>query len=87
MAAQFWVHTCLIRRLPAPIEYLFSTPSHHRVHHDRRVHKNFGGVLIIWDRLFGTYRAPEDVRHFVCYKGGEAEVNKSAGRANTARDK
>ena len=61
MAAQFWVHTCLIRRLPAPIEYLFSTPSHHRVHHDRRVHKNFGGVLIIWDRLFGTFLDERDL--------------------------
>eukprot|EP00055_Hartaetosiga_balthica_P013384 m.68630 g.68630 ORF g.68630 m.68630 type:complete len:486 (+) comp8248_c0_seq1:36-1493(+) len=51
---QFWVHTCLIDRL-GPIEWIFSTPSHHRVHHDRRVHKNYGGILIIWDRIFGTF--------------------------------
>lgn len=51
---QFWVHTCLIDRL-GPLEWILSTPSHHRVHHDRRVHKNYGGVLIIWDRIFGTY--------------------------------
>ena len=50
---QFWVHTCLVDRL-GPLEWILSTPSHHRVHHDRRVHKNFGGVLIIWDRIFNT---------------------------------
>ena len=32
-------------------------PSHHRVHHDRRLHKNFGGLFIIWDRMFGTFEA------------------------------
>ena len=52
---QFWVHTCLIRRCPEAFEYVFSTPSHHRVHHDRRFHKNFGGIFIIWDRIFGTF--------------------------------
>eukprot|EP00049_Salpingoeca_infusionum_P015672 m.306910 g.306910 ORF g.306910 m.306910 type:complete len:508 (-) comp15927_c0_seq2:1607-3130(-) len=51
---QFWVHTCLVRRL-GPLEWVLSTPSHHRMHHDRRLHKNFGGFLIIWDRLFGTF--------------------------------
>ena len=50
---QFWVHTTIVKRL-GPLEWIFSTPSHHRIHHDRRLHKNFGGVLIIWDRLFGT---------------------------------
>jgi len=54
VAYQFWVHTCLIRRLGV-LEWFFMTPSHHRVHHDRRVHKNFGGFLIVWDRLFGTF--------------------------------
>jgi lathosterol oxidase len=62
------------------------TPADHHVHHKQFVY-NYGHIFMYWDRLFGTYRAPEDVRHFVCYKGGEAEVNKSAGRANTARDK
>merc|ERR1719409_1074661 len=52
---QFWVHTCCIRRLGI-LEYVLMTPSHHRVHHDRRVHKNFGGVLIVWDRLFGSFQ-------------------------------
>ncbi|MCW3464343.1 sterol desaturase family protein [Chitinophaga nivalis] len=55
---QFWIHTELIQRLPAPIEYIFNTPSHHRVHHGSDIaylDSNHAGVLIIWDRLFGTF--------------------------------
>lgn len=55
---QFWLHTELIRKLPAPIEYIFTTPSHHRVHHGRNreyIDQNFGSTLIIWDRMFGTF--------------------------------
>lgn len=51
---QFWVHTCCVRRL-GPLEQIIMTPSHHRVHHDRRVHKNFGGILVVWDKLFGSF--------------------------------
>eukprot|EP00730_Choanoeca_flexa_P016467 TRINITY_DN7784_c0_g1_i2.p1 TRINITY_DN7784_c0_g1~~TRINITY_DN7784_c0_g1_i2.p1 ORF type:complete len:535 (+),score=71.90 TRINITY_DN7784_c0_g1_i2:136-1740(+) len=51
---QFWVHTALVRDMGI-MEGIFVTPAAHRVHHDRRFHKNFGGVLILWDRLFGTY--------------------------------
>jgi hypothetical protein len=51
---QFWIHTCVVRRVGL-LEYVLNTPSHHRVHHDRRVHKNFAGVFIIWDRMFGTF--------------------------------
>lgn len=61
---QFWIHTELIDKLPAPIEYIFNTPSHHRVHHGSNLaylDKNHAGVLIIWDRLFGTF-APEQQR-------------------------
>lgn len=57
---QFWLHTELIGRLPRPIEFLFNTPSHHRVHHASNaayVDRNYGGVLIVFDRLFGTFRA------------------------------
>lgn len=53
---QFWLHTELIPKL-GPIEWIFNTPSHHRVHHGRTpryVDANYGGVFIIWDRLFGT---------------------------------
>jgi len=55
---QFWIHSPAIDRLPRPIEYIFNTPSHHRVHHASNVRYldcNHGGVLIIWDRLFGTF--------------------------------
>jgi sterol desaturase/sphingolipid hydroxylase (fatty acid hydroxylase superfamily) len=58
---QFWIHTERINRLPRPFELLFNTPSHHRVHHASQgsyLDRNFGGVLIIWDRLFGSF-APE----------------------------
>ena len=54
---QFWVHTELIGRL-GPLEWVFVTPSHHRVHHacnGRYLDKNHGGMLIVWDRLFGTF--------------------------------
>lgn len=56
---QFWIHTEHISRLPAPIEFIFNTPSHHRVHHGSDLDyldKNHAGVLIIWDRLFGTFK-------------------------------
>ncbi|XP_028985544.1 alkylglycerol monooxygenase isoform X2 [Betta splendens] len=54
---QFWIHTELIRDL-GPLEWVFNTPKHHRVHHGRNIYcidKNYGGILIIWDRLFGTF--------------------------------
>jgi sterol desaturase/sphingolipid hydroxylase (fatty acid hydroxylase superfamily) len=56
---QFWVHTEFINRLPAFFEYVFVTPSNHRVHHGSQPHyldKNFGATFIVWDRLFGTYQ-------------------------------
>lgn len=62
LAYQFWVHTEGIRRL-GPLEWIFSTPSAHRVHHASNViylDRNHGGILIIWDRLFGTYQKELD---------------------------
>ncbi|KAM9723081.1 alkylglycerol monooxygenase [Menidia menidia] len=59
---QFWIHTELIRDL-GPLEWVFNTPKHHRVHHGRNVYcidKNYGGILIIWDRLFGTFALETD---------------------------
>ncbi|MBX2797139.1 MAG: sterol desaturase family protein [Myxococcales bacterium] len=59
---QFWIHTEAIGKLPGPIEAIFNTPSHHRVHHARNARyldANYAGTLIIWDRLFGTF-IPED---------------------------
>nr|XP_057910009.1 alkylglycerol monooxygenase [Doryrhamphus excisus] len=58
---QFWLHTEVVRDL-GPLEWLFNTPKHHRVHHGRNkycIDKNYGGILIIWDRLFGTFAAEE----------------------------
>ncbi|RIV19042.1 sterol desaturase family protein [Fibrisoma montanum] len=55
---QFWIHTEVIPKLPRWLEYVFVTPSHHRVHHGRNpkyIDKNFGTTFIIWDRLFGTF--------------------------------
>jgi sterol desaturase/sphingolipid hydroxylase (fatty acid hydroxylase superfamily) len=60
---QFWIHTEAIRRLPAPIEAVFNTPSHHRVHHARNpryLDRNYAGILIIWDRMFGTFQPELD---------------------------
>lgn len=60
---QFWIHTEVIRKLPAWFEFIFNTPSHHRVHHSsdpKYIDKNHGGTFIIWDRLFGTFKEEED---------------------------
>jgi sterol desaturase/sphingolipid hydroxylase (fatty acid hydroxylase superfamily) len=54
---QFWIHTRFIDRL-GPLERVLNTPSHHRVHHgvnEPYLDRNYAGVLIIWDRLFGTF--------------------------------
>jgi sterol desaturase/sphingolipid hydroxylase (fatty acid hydroxylase superfamily) len=58
---QFWIHTELVGSL-GPLESVFNTPSHHRVHHGsnpRYIDRNHGGTLIIWDKLFGTFE-PEN---------------------------
>jgi len=60
---QFWIHTEAIHRLPAPFELVFNTPSHHRVHHGsdlKYLDKNHAGILIIWDRMFGSFRQEEE---------------------------
>jgi sterol desaturase/sphingolipid hydroxylase (fatty acid hydroxylase superfamily) len=54
---QFWVHTQQIRRLGV-LDRIFVTPSNHRVHHAQNeayIDKNYGGIFILWDRLFGTF--------------------------------
>ena len=61
---QFWIHTERIGKLPRPIEFVFNTPSHHRVHHGmdpEYLDRNYGGILIIWDRMFGSFQ-PEIFR-------------------------
>ncbi|GAA4250709.1 sterol desaturase family protein [Dactylosporangium darangshiense] len=64
LAYQFFLHSERVGRLWAPIEWFFNTPSHHRVHHGANqeyLDRNYGGILIIWDRIFGSFepeRAP-----------------------------
>lgn len=60
---QYWPHTELIKKLPRWFEFIFNTPSHHRVHHASNIRYldcNHGGILIIWDRLFGTFSEEQD---------------------------
>jgi sterol desaturase/sphingolipid hydroxylase (fatty acid hydroxylase superfamily) len=55
---QFWIHTEVIGRMPRWFEYVMNTPSHHRVHHGinpRYLDRNYAGVFIVWDRMFGTF--------------------------------
>jgi sterol desaturase/sphingolipid hydroxylase (fatty acid hydroxylase superfamily) len=61
---QFWIHTEAIDRMWGWFEWVFNTPSHHRVHHGSQsqyLDRNYGGILIVWDRLFRTFE-PEDER-------------------------
>ena len=61
---QFWVHTEHVRRL-GPLEWLLVTPSNHRVHHAKNpeyVDRNYGGVFIIWDRIFATFKDEDPQR-------------------------
>jgi sterol desaturase/sphingolipid hydroxylase (fatty acid hydroxylase superfamily) len=60
---QFWIHTETITHLPKVFEFFLNTPSHHRVHHGsdlKYLDKNHGGILIIWDRLFGSFQPEEE---------------------------
>jgi sterol desaturase/sphingolipid hydroxylase (fatty acid hydroxylase superfamily) len=59
---QFWIHTEWIGRL-GPFEWVFNTPSHHRVHHGRNLQyldRNYAGILIVWDRLFGSFESERE---------------------------
>ncbi|MFR9787667.1 sterol desaturase family protein [Streptomyces sp. MB22_4] len=61
---QFFLHTERVDKLWRPVEWFFNTPSHHRVHHGSNnvyLDRNYGGILIVWDRLFRTFE-PEGVR-------------------------
>jgi sterol desaturase/sphingolipid hydroxylase (fatty acid hydroxylase superfamily) len=60
---QFWIHTEAIGRMPRWFEAVMNTPSHHRVHHavnPRYLDRNYAGVFIIWDRLFGSFTPERD---------------------------
>jgi sterol desaturase/sphingolipid hydroxylase (fatty acid hydroxylase superfamily) len=77
---QFWIHTEAVRRMPRWFEWLFNTPSHHRVHHATNplyLDRNFAGVLMLWDRLFGTFQPEldsEPVRYGVVRQLGTFNV-------------
>jgi sterol desaturase/sphingolipid hydroxylase (fatty acid hydroxylase superfamily) len=66
LAYQTWLHTELIGKL-GPLEQVLNTPSHHRVHHgsdEKYLDKNYGGITIIWDRLFGTFQMEEETPRY-----------------------
>ena len=66
---QYWIHTELIKKMPKWFEAIFNTPSHHRVHHGNNplyLDKNYAGIFIIWDKLFGTFQ-PELEEEKVVY--------------------
>jgi sterol desaturase/sphingolipid hydroxylase (fatty acid hydroxylase superfamily) len=60
---QYWIHTDTIRSIGAPGEAVLNTPSHHRVHHgsnQKYLDRNHGSILIVWDKLFGTFQREEE---------------------------
>lgn len=64
---QFWIHTKTIETL-GPLEWVFNTPRHHRVHHGCNLYcldKNYGGFLIIWDRMFGTFAEEKEKEEII----------------------
>lgn len=66
LAYQTWIHTELIGKL-GPLDAVLNTPSNHRVHHgcdEKYIDKNYGGILILWDRLFGTYQREEETPRY-----------------------
>lgn len=66
LAYQTWLHTETIGKL-GPLELVLNTPSHHRVHHgadDKYLDKNYAGILIIWDRMFGTFQIEEETPRY-----------------------
>ncbi len=99
---QFFVHTERVDKLWAPLELVLNTPSHHRVHHGtdpEYLDRNYGGILIVWDRLFGTFQperhrptygltTPVDTYHLVRLQTHEyAAIVRDVRRAPTLREK
>ncbi|MEM8922534.1 MAG: sterol desaturase family protein [Actinomycetota bacterium] len=63
LAYQGWIHTEIIPKLPRPVEFLLNTASHHRVHHgsnERYLDRNYAGMFIVIDRIFGTFQVEEE---------------------------
>ncbi len=66
LAYQTWIHTESIGKL-GPLEYVLNTPSHHRVHHgsdQKYLDRNYGGILIIWDHMFGSFQVEEETPRY-----------------------
>jgi sterol desaturase/sphingolipid hydroxylase (fatty acid hydroxylase superfamily) len=64
---QYWIHTEAIGRMPRWFEAVLNTPSHHRVHHGanaRYLDRNHAGILIIWDKLFGSFEPESEKVHY-----------------------
>jgi sterol desaturase/sphingolipid hydroxylase (fatty acid hydroxylase superfamily) len=100
LAWQQWIHTEVIDRLPR-LDGWLNTPSNHRVHHGRNqryLDKNYGGILIVWDRLFGTYAAETERVEYglveqlprqdpiTVHFGGLVGLVRSLSKARLARD-
>ena len=96
------LHTEVIRKLPRPIEAIMNTPSHHRVHHgsnDEYIDKNYGGIFILWDRIFGTFaeerekviygitRPIESVNPFVVFFHGLTRLGRQMASTKGALNK
>jgi len=67
---QTLLHTETVKKLPRPIEALFNTPSHHRVHHatnKKYLDKNYAGIFIIWDKMFGTFAEEKETVTYGIY--------------------
>lgn len=102
---QFWIHTEAIDKLPKWFEGVFNTPSHHRVHHatnPRYLDRNHAGILIIWDRMFGTfepevaydppvYGLTEDIKTFnplrIAFHEWWAMLRTALGKGLTMKDR
>jgi sterol desaturase/sphingolipid hydroxylase (fatty acid hydroxylase superfamily) len=72
---QFWIHTETVNKMPKWFEQIFNTPSHHRVHHGsdlKYLDKNHAGILIIWDRIFGSFKKEEERPHYGLTKNIES---------------
>lgn len=66
LAYQTWIHTETIGKLGV-VDNILNTPANHRVHHgcdEKYLDRNYGGILIIWDRMFGTYQAEEETPRY-----------------------
>ncbi len=95
------LHTELIGKLPKPVESIFNTPSHHRVHHGKNpqyIDKNYAGIFIIWDKMFGTFEeerekvdygitnAIESVNPFIVFFHGLSRLTHRVGRAQSVSE-